>query len=712
MAAQPLRWVLALACVLAPSAGLDLTPVQKVIEMLSELKAEVEADGAAEEISYTNFSNFCKDTEDAKLDAIATGQATVDETNASLVEVQSQHETKLAEVQERKTKNEELEAEKAASKKDCSEKKLAFDKNDAELGSAIIALESAIGKLDAAKDADVALLQMGSSVEQSLRLADALGMMTAPRRAAAAALLQEEPAWLKEEGAEYNKEEYGFQSGGIVATLQDLKKEFSDERSTAQSEWTSTSDACAATEAEKTDAIQTNSDALDTAKQDASKLAEDIAAFKETLLTTGRSLQEDRTYLSQLQENCAAKAAEWKQRSEKRAGEIQALVDAQSTLEKEVKVNLASVAQTVDVAEHKVEAAEPPRAPASFLQQNLLRRASRSGQRAKLAASLQAQASSRLASEAGRLASSRLKGLSQRLAKETPEDVATDPLAAVKKMVEDLVTKLLKEAESEASEKGFCDTEMKKAEHERNRRIRKVNKLSAHLNAFETKRVMLIEEVDELSGSLTKLQADYREATELRANETASNEATIAMAKSSTEGVNKALDIIKDFYKKAAKEVFLARGSEGQKPPDTGFDGKYGGKQDASLGIVAMLEVARDDFIRTAQDTEAEEKEAAEKFYKLEEDAKADISGKSVAKTMAEEDLASVVQNMKQGKLDLQGDMDLLDGALWTLEDLKPRCVDNKESYEERQAKREEEINALKTALCTLDADNVEPMCQ
>ena len=43
---------------------------------------------------------------------------------------------------------------------------------------------------------------------------------------------------------------------------------------------------------------------------------------------------------------------------------------------------------------------------------------------------------------------------------------------------------------------------------------------------------------------------------------------------------------------------------------------------------------------------------------------------------------------------------------------LKPMCIDTGMSYKERVEKREEEIEALKGALCQLDAEGVEPSCQ
>jgi len=60
---------------------------------------------------------------------------------------------------------------------------------------------------------------------------------------------------------------------------------------------------------------------------------------------------------------------------------------------------------------------------------------------------------------------------------------------------------------------------------------------------------------------------------------------------------------------------------------------------------------------------------------------------------------------------DLTTAQDLLDSALKVIEDLKPTCIDTGMSYEDRVAKREEEITALKKALCILDPEGKEEEC-
>lgn len=79
---------------------------------------------------------------------------------------------------------------------------------------------------------------------------------------------------------------------------------------------------------------------------------------------------------------------------------------------------------------------------------------------------------------------------------------------------------------------------------------------------------------------------------------------------------------------------------------------------------------------------------------------------------MNEEDLAKTQNSIAQKSDELQKNMDLVDSALKETEKLKPLCIDTGMTYAERVAKREEEIGALKKAICQLDGEHVETeMC-
>merc|ERR1719160_452811 len=66
-----------------------------------------------------------------------------------------------------------------------------------------------------------------------------------------------------------------------------------------------------------------------------------------------------------------------------------------------------------------------------------------------------------------------------------------DPFKKVTKMIRDMITKLMEEANEEAEHKGFCDTEMGTNKNTRDEKSKKVEKLTAL--------------IEELTASITKL---------------------------------------------------------------------------------------------------------------------------------------------------------------------------------------------------------------
>eukprot|EP00747_Dinoflagellata_sp_TGD_P144676 gnl/TRDRNA2_/TRDRNA2_176527_c1_seq12.p2 gnl/TRDRNA2_/TRDRNA2_176527_c1~~gnl/TRDRNA2_/TRDRNA2_176527_c1_seq12.p2 ORF type:complete len:126 (+),score=58.50 gnl/TRDRNA2_/TRDRNA2_176527_c1_seq12:2-379(+) len=125
-----------------------------------------------------------------------------------------------------------------------------------------------------------------------------------------------------------------------------------------------------------------------------------------------------------------------------------------------------------------------------------------------------------------------------------------------------------------------------------------------------------------------------------------------------------------------------------------------------------MLQTIVSDFERTIATTEKMEGDNAAAFTKLDRSTKADIAGKTTKKKLDKEDLATTLVKIEKGLEHMQENMNLLDEALKELEELKPACIDTGMSYKERVEKREEEMEALKKAMCMLDADGVESECK
>merc|ERR1711974_203430 len=81
-----------------------------------------------------------------------------------------------------------------------------------------------------------------------------------------------------------------------------------------------------------------------------------------------------------------------------------------------------------------------------------------------------------------------------RLLSMVSEQVASDPFKTVKKMIKDLIVKLMEEATSETEHKGWCDTELTTNKQTRDAKTEDINKLN--------------EEIDDLTAEIMQLPTD------------------------------------------------------------------------------------------------------------------------------------------------------------------------------------------------------------
>merc|ERR1740116_502227 len=210
-----------------------------------------------------------------------------------------------------------------------------------------------------------------------------------------------------------------------------------------------------------------------------------------------------------------------------------------------------------------------------------------------------------------------------------------------------------------------------------------------------------------LKSTIVKLQSDLQDERTNREQRRISNNQTLHDATAGLASLREALNILQVFYKKSARaRVSLLQASPvDEDTTGAGFEGAYLGKQESSKAIIGLLKVIESDFDRTVRFTEAEEARDHAEFVEFERTALADISGKTKKQTRSKEDLVVTQDSLSSHLLDLQSAQDLLDGALKTLEVLKPKCIDTGMSYADRVSKREDEIDALRRALCILDTD-------
>merc|ERR1719456_660012 len=73
-----------LFCVLVGATAVQVSPVQKVIQLLDELKGKVEADLASEEKLMEEYTSWCDEEANEKEDAITSSKRTIGDLEATI----------------------------------------------------------------------------------------------------------------------------------------------------------------------------------------------------------------------------------------------------------------------------------------------------------------------------------------------------------------------------------------------------------------------------------------------------------------------------------------------------------------------------------------------------------------------------------------------------------------------------------------------------
>jgi chromosome segregation ATPase len=702
-------------CMGAAATFGQVTPIEKVIELIKGMKDEVESDGKTEAKAYDEFACFCKDTTGAKSKSIIKGKDEIDLLSADIADKTQEKKDDTNELGERKVKQEELAADLEATNVRCAKEKAEYEAEAADLSKAIQGLKDAIKAMSDSKPAS--FLALRATLSKVLAMADVMNEAFSSKHKAVLELLQRDRV-------DPSDPEYKFHSQDIIDLCEKLLGEYKDTKKDLDDEYEKTSKACDEMKKSLRKKMKANKKAMEALDKNIQKLAKEIAEHREDLVLADQQLKDDELYLKDLTARCEARAHDYDQRSAMRNDELSALVQALEVLSKDVKgraddVNeralflqshnssavakvAAPVAKPAAVAVTK--AAKPVLKAVSLLQEV----SENSGFMAKRTGlTLEARRNSALTvlkQEGQRIGSMALMSLSAR--------AAADPFKKVKGLIQKLIERLLEESAAEATKKGFCDEELGKAESDRDYRFTEANDLSAELEKLEAKKDELEAEIEVLTKDIKEETKALKETTKDRKDEKEANMKTIKTAKEGFEAVNEALLILKSFYKQAAKASFVQASPVDEDTSGPGFDGNYKGKQGGAKAIFALLETISSDFDRTLRTTEEEEHAAHREFIDYEQTAKSSIAGKTTKKELDEQDLKTTKTDIKTKMADMQTAVDLLDKALEELEELKPTCMDSGMSYKERVEKREEEMKALGKALCILDEEGVEPDCK
>jgi len=640
-----------------------VTPVQKVIEMMNGMLEKGKKEKHEEQVQFAAYKQFCDDTTVEKKRSIDEANEQIEVLKADIEKYTATASKLSKEIAEHEEDISVWSGDSKAATKVREIEKADYDATHTDYTESIDALERAIAVLKK---------QAHDRKQSSLIQLTQLKLVPDDAKRAIDAFLQQDP----EEGLAVSAPEansYEFQSGGVIEMLEKLLDKFIAERTTLEKEEMNSKHAYDMLMQDLKAQIAQASQDRDEKSAFKAETLQSKADAKGDLEDTTSTRDADQKYLGDLTATCEQKASDFESRQQLRAEEIEAV-------EKAIEI-ISSGAVSGNAGKHLPGLLQKP-----ALAQ--LRSQSTSVNQQRVASYLQRRADA--------LGSRVLSALAVR--------VEADPFVKVKKMIKDLIVRLMEEANDEAEHKGWCDTELSTNEQTRKEKTQSVEMLHAEIDQLEASIAKLTEDITDLTKAVAELDSAMAKATKLRQDEKKTNTETIADSQEAQTAVAQALTVLKEFYAKAAEATALL-----QQQPESPeiFDKPYQGMGSENGGVVGMLEVIESDFARLEADTKAAEASAQKEYDEFMTDSEVDKTKKSTDiehKTAKKQDEEQALTTKKS---DLEGTQKELDAALAYFDKLKPSCVDAGVSFEDRVARRKEEIESLQEALKILNGEDL-----
>jgi len=673
------RLFLLTAGVAAVASASEVTPVQKVIQLLENMKVKGTEELKKEQEQFEKYSKFCEQTLIDKQREINEGTDTMEEKSADIEKAKSEQERLTTEIEEHTADIGKSKAEQKKATEIRGTERADFEETHKDYTESIDALGRAIKglKADAAKHASFVQLRAVKSLkmmpEEAVNSIDAyLNDATEAPEAPADekpmdALLMESSTLAQAPKAKT----YESSSGGIIEMLEGLQDKFLDERNELEKEETKTKHEyellMQGLKGEETQDTKDQQQKTEFKSKQAQTQAGAEADYEEASV----ELTEDSKYRSDLETTCKKKASDFAERQKLRKEEIEVVGKAQDIIAGgavagSAEKHLPGLVQTGSALAFLRSEASANSAPGTM----------------RAAKFLQQQANK----------------LNSRVLSAAAVRAGADPMEKVKRMIENLIVKLNEEANKDATKEAWCQTELKTNEATREDKSDTTESLQSEVDALTSSIKKLGNEGATLTKELTELQAAMKEATEIRSKESEKNLATIKDAKEAQKAVAKALEVLKEFYTRAGEATALVQKS-GSEDPEVFGDEPYKGMGGESGGVVGILEVIESDFARLESETTTSESQGKKEYEEFMLDSKMDKKSKETAKEHKAHKSDTQTQELAQTEQDLAGTQKELDAALTYYEKLKDDCINTGKSYAERKAQHEQEIKDLEEAL-------------
>eukprot|EP00392_Amoebophrya_sp_AT5.2_P011983 g12077.t1 len=386
---------------------------------------------------------------------------------------------------------------------------------------------------------------------------------------------------------------------------------------------------------------------------------------KKELTTEEQSMADDKKYLAEVTSDCKQKSKDYDARQKSRAEELEAIAQAISIMS---SPEIQSGSGHLDSAQSL----------GSFLQLSANKALSKDdASDNKLTQFLRQRGAS----------------LHSKILMELAESAEADPFIKIRKMIQELINKLKEEEKAELTKKGMCDKEMAENKAAIEEFESKVAKESTKVEKLTSTVEQLTAAEEKFTKEIAQLKIDMAEAKKNRAAEKADNEKTITETTAASKATDQAMTVLQNYYSKAEGAFVQVQNKQ------PAFDGgEYKGM--GGGGVLGLLEVIKSQMDQLVRETTTAESEAASSHDKFMTEAETSKASKESSLNSTQEDLAQKKEDLLNAKDALVEYQATLDNHMKEKREvIEPKCIAKGVSFEEKQKKRQEEIDSLKEAL-------------
>jgi len=662
-------------------------PMVRLVTLMKDLEAKLEADGKAEQKAYDKYACWCEDTLNTKANDITAAKEEIEKLTTLVKELKGAMASHTVDIKQ-------LKKDIAANVKSTQEATEIREKEGTEYQESREESEQCIGALEAAikvlTGAGEGKKKRGflETLQEAQLLSAIAGVRTVLKQPVVSRTVGGKELQMMRHFLD-RPEDFVGGSNGMMSAMQTANNPFGDyaPKSTQiqgilkgmYDAFTGDLEKANAEEAEKQKGFE---DLMKTKKaelaaleatlkkqeMDEAEKTKALAESKQSLDDTKTQLEDDEAFFDATKSSCQEKASQWALRVRLRTEELHGVSTA---------IKILSSEKAVKTFEN---------ATSSFLQLTAVSSgAGASGERAAFAYQrLRALATKYNSLQVGQLAAMIR---------------TTGHFTKVIHAIEKMIAILKEEQQQDIKERDICEKKQLKNKQDMEDLNFDIEKADDKIKILKNKAGELEEKIKSLEKDIEETEKEIKELVGVRTKEQTAYLKSVQDDLEAIQLIEKAIVAISRFYKSNKLPMSLAQSNEEHvKPgkPELGWkDGNYGGRTGESGGIIAILTMIKEDFENEIEEGQTQDSGSSMNFLKDKELLESGLENSKDSLVSTKRDLADTnakIADTEEHKGQKEKDLDVQNEIKETL---KKNCAWVETHFDKREEARNAEIAGL-----------------